>query len=196
MKLRSSLSLMAGAAGTALLALVGVGAALSSCGPSTGPAKVLPEREGHAEGPPPRANGAPPESAGALAAAGTQPGAVAIVPSASAPGAAAAGRSPVLAALASRDAVDMRLLASVERQLKGDVPREVFELITLRERGASPAELSRFIDERLPQGLGLRMAVRTWLREVTGEPLGREPAPPPEATGAPLIPRLTRTPTR
>lgn len=89
---------------------------------------------------------------------------------ASATGTASAGAPPagpgarIASAVQTSDPRDLELLASVERELKRDPPREVHAIVAARKRGASRAELASMI-AALPD-LGLRALTFRWLDTV------------------------------
>jgi len=67
-------------------------------------------------------------------------------------------------AVQASDPRDLELLASIERELKRDPPREIHALIAARHRGASRDEITRDI-RALPE-LGLRVLAFRWLDVV------------------------------
>lgn len=73
-------------------------------------------------------------------------------------------------ALHATDEHDRALLADIERRTHADPPPAVRELLALRHRGASRAELDRFIAEHLHDDLRVRIAAQRWARAVAPLP--------------------------
>jgi hypothetical protein len=113
---------------------------------------------------------APLDDVQAPAAAAAQPTA----PDAATPG--APPDNPIARALHATDTHDRELLADIERSTHADPPPVVRELLALRRRGASRAELDRFIADHLHDELNVRIAAQRWARAVA--PLPSDPPPP------------------
>lgn len=77
-------------------------------------------------------------------------------------------------------AEELALLARVQRVTKRKAPKQVFDIITMRRKGASYEELVKMADRALSGNLLARSAVRKWLRQHY------RPAQPPD-TRAPAV---------
>lgn len=75
--------------------------------------------------------------------------------------------------LRATDEDDRELLAAIEKETKQAVPPPVNELIGMKKRGATRAELEAFIGERLSDDLIVRRLSMRWLN---GETIERDAA--------------------